>query len=164
MGPLGPRSATDLEGLYQGPHRSQSRTGTTRRTWTTNLLRHRDYGIDCRHSGDSPPAHIGTAPRARSSSATRPAGRRYPPGCGPEQRIGGREDSEADYCRRTRRSNGYVMLPSRGRENATIRECGALSRLANMGSIRTPRSNGLFRISDVATLRGSIKEDGDFNS
>ena len=32
-----------------------------------------------------------------------------------------------------------------------------------MGSIRTPRSNGLFRISDVATLRGSIKEDGDFN-
>ena len=114
MGPLGPRSATDLEGLYQGPHRSQSRTGTTRRTWTTNLLRHRDYGIDRRHSGDSPPAHIGTAPRARSSSATRPAGRRYPSGCGPEQRIGGREDSEAEDCRRTRRSNGYVMLPSKG--------------------------------------------------
>ena len=114
MGPLGPRSATDLEGLYQGPHRSQSRTGTTRRTWTTNLLRHRDYGIDRRHSGDSPPAHIGTAPRARSSSATRPAGRRYPSGCGPEQRIGGLEDSEAEDCRRTRRSNGYVMLPSKG--------------------------------------------------
>ena len=64
MGPLGPRSATDLEGLYQGTHRSQQRTGT-RRTWTTNLLRHRDYGIDRQHSGDSPPAHIGTAPPSK---------------------------------------------------------------------------------------------------
>ena len=51
----GTASATDLEGLYEGPQRSQSRTGT-RRTWTTNLLRHRDYGIGRRHSGDSPPA------------------------------------------------------------------------------------------------------------
>ena len=124
MGPLGPRSATDLEGLYQGPHQSQSRTGTTGRTWTTNLLRHRDYGIDCRHSGDSPPAHIGTAPRARSS-ATRPAGRRYPPGCWPGQRLGGLEDSKADYCRRTRRSNGYMMLPSKGAgECGHSRVCG----------------------------------------
>ena len=75
MGSLGPRSATDLEGLYQGTHRSQQRTGT-RRTWTTNLLRHRDYGIDRRHSGDSPPAHIGTAPPSkviRHSTRTRRA-------------------------------------------------------------------------------------------
>ncbi len=55
---------------------SQPRTGT-RRTWTTNLLCHRDYCIGCWHSGNSLLAHIGTTPLARSS-ATRPAGRRYP--------------------------------------------------------------------------------------
>ena len=56
----------------------------------------------------------------------------------------------------------WCYLP-RGRENATIQECGhcgqcgALCRLENGARVRTPRSNGLFRISDVATLQGSIK-------
>ncbi len=39
----------------------------------------------------------------------------------PEQRLGALEDSEADDCRRTKRSNGHVMLSCKG-----LFECGLL--------------------------------------
>ena len=107
MGTLGPRSVTDLrlEGLYQGTHRSQQQTGT-RRTWTTKLLRHRDYGIGRRQSGDSPPAHIGTEPLSRGlRHSTRRAPRPFR-GSGPGQRISELMDSEADGSWRTERSDG----------------------------------------------------------
>ncbi len=68
-----------LEGLYQGTHRSQLRAGpTSRRTWTTSLLRHREYGIG-RPSGGFPPAHHGDVYpskviRHSTRRATRPVG------------------------------------------------------------------------------------------
>jgi hypothetical protein len=66
-----------LEGLYQGTHWSQLLAGP-RRTWTTDLLRHRDYSIG-RPSGDFPPAHHwdgspGKVIRHSTSRATRPFG------------------------------------------------------------------------------------------
>ena len=84
----------------------------------------RDYGIGRRHSGDFLPAHIGTAEQGHPPLD--------PPGaatfrCGPEQLLRALEDSEADYCRLTRRSNGYVMLTCKGCANAAYREFGALA-------------------------------------
>ncbi len=76
IGPHGPRSAaSDPRGTYQGTHWSQLRAGPSR-TWTTNLLRHRDYGIG-RPSGNFRPAHHwdrspGKVIRHSTRRATRP--------------------------------------------------------------------------------------------
>ena len=117
MGPLGPRSATDLEGLYQGPHRSQSRTGTT------SLVQGGPGRLTCYAIGTT--ASTADTRGILHRFMGRPPEQGHPPldppgaatlrGAGPpEQRIGGLEDSEAEDCLRTRRSNGYVMLPSKG--------------------------------------------------
>jgi hypothetical protein len=61
-----------LEGLCQGTHWSQLRAGPSR-TWTANLLRHRDYGIG-RPSGDFQPAqHWAGSPSKLFRNTTRRA-------------------------------------------------------------------------------------------
>ncbi len=106
--PHGPRSAASDPG---GTLPSQLLAGPSR-TWTTNLLRHRDYGIG-RPRVIFHRRIIGTDSRVRSS-ATRPARLHDPSGSGPEQRLGALEDSEADDSWRTKLSIGHVMLSCKG--------------------------------------------------
>ena len=96
--------AADLGGLCRSTDGGCLRAGP-RGPWTTNALRHRDYGPAATR-GIFYLAHIGTEPLSRGlRHSTRRAPRPFW-WSGPEQRISELVDSEADGCRRTMRSDG----------------------------------------------------------
>jgi hypothetical protein len=99
---------------------------------------------------------IGTDPQVRSS-ATRPAGLRDPSGSVPEQRLGALEDSEADDCWRTKRSNGHVMLSCQGLCERGLSRVWGFGRREKDAAIQSTQQRYSFEYCSLQALQGSTK-------
>jgi hypothetical protein len=123
-----------LEGLHQAIHRSQLRWAGPSRTWTTNLPRHRDYGIG-RPSGDFPAGpSLGRFPE-QSHPPFDPPGYAILRGRGPEQRLDELKDSESDGSWRTKRR--HVMQSSKRVCERDISRVWGFARLEENAAVQT---------------------------
>ncbi len=84
-------------------------------------------------------------------------------GRGPEQRLSALEDSEADDCWRTKRSNGHVMRSCKGLCARGLSRVWGFGRLGKDAAIQTAQQRYSFEYSRCRPCRRSVKRTAIFD-